>query len=301
MNRKSLVCLFISYVLWGCQSLYWALLSELDSMFILACRIIWAALLLVLLLMLQRRIPELTAVFKNRQTMRYLVPATLFLLVDWGVFIWAVQAGHVLDVSMGYYMMPLVVFLTGIVLFRERCSIWQFIAIGLAAAGVFFSIFRYGNFPLVSVVLSIAFAVYAALKKYAKVEPVVSIAAESLMLSPLALIYILLFGMGQGAMGSVNVGNQLLLILSGVVTALPMILYAEGVNNLPFYVLAICQYISPTIGIFCGLFLGEQLTEDKLVTFLFIWVALIIFTVATAMQEKKLKAKKESAASEEQS
>lgn len=289
MDRKCLLALLASYILWGCQSLYWSLLSAMDSMFILACRIIWAALLLALLLMLQKRIPELAAVLKDKRTMRYLAPATLFLLVDWGVFIWAVQAGHVLDVSMGYYMMPLVVFLTGILLFRERCTPLQFIAIGIAAAGVFFSILRYGGFPVVSVILSFAFAIYAALKRYAKVEPVISICAESLMLTPLALLYILFFGMGTGGMASVTVARQVLLVLSGVVTALPMILYSVGVNNLPFYVLAICQYISPTIGIFCGLFLGETLTEDKLVTFLFIWAALILFTIATAMQEKKHK------------
>lgn len=272
--------------MWGLQPLYWDLLTGYDSLFILANRILWSVVFCVSILALRGELKKLKAVFTDKKTMRFLAPAAFFLLLDWGLFIWAVQSNHVLDTSMGYYMGPLVVFGLSLFMFHERCNKWQIVAILFAVAGVLVSVFQFGRFPGLAIALCLAFAIYGALKKYAQVEPLVSIAAETLMMAPFALVFLLCFRMGDNGFGGVDLRDFLLLAASGAVTAMPMILYSLGVIHLPFYVLGFFQYISPSISLLCGLAMGETLSSDKLITFLFIWTGLTIFSLSTLKKAK---------------
>ncbi len=287
VDKKSMILVVGGYLIWGVQPLYWGMMGHMDSLFVMACRILWAVVFTVAVMAYTKRLPELKALFRDKKRMRYLAPASLFLLIDWAVFIVAVQAGHVLDTSLGYYMNPLAIFLLSIVLFKEKCGKMELMAIALAVAGVVVSAVQYGKVPVISLILAVDFAIYGALKKYAKVEPLLSIAAETIMMAPLAIVFILFFRMGDNGIAAVSFTDQLLLIGSGVVTAMPMILYSRGVNSLPFLLMGFIQYLSPTLSLLCGLLMGEQLSPDKLVSFLFIWAGLILFSISIVLAERK--------------
>lgn len=286
MNKKNVLLVLCGYLLWGVQPLFWALFTETDSLFLLASRIVWSVVFCLVVLAFRKELPKVLAVLKDKKTMRYLIPASLFLLLDWGLFIWAVQSGHVLDTSLGYYMGPLIVFSLSIFMFHEKCGKWQIVAIAFAVAGVLISVIQYGRFPWLAIVLSMAFAIYGMFKKYAQADPLVSITVETLLMLPLALLFVVFFRMGDNGMASVDWKLQLLFIASGAVTAMPMILYSIGVVNLPFYMLGFFQYISPSISMICGLLMGETLSMDKLITFLFIWTGLAIFSLSTLKKNK---------------
>lgn len=287
MEKKYVLLVTSGYVIWGVQPLFWGLMGYIDSMLTLAMRVIWAAVFAVCILAATRRLPELKALFKDKSKIKFLAPAMLFLLADWGLFIYAVQAGHVLDTSLGYYMAPFVIFALGMVVFKEKPNALMLIAISLAVIGVAISAIQYGRFPLISVALSLLFAIYGAIKKFAQVESVLSIAAETIMMIPMALAFLLISPIGRNGLVQSTAIDHLLFVGAGVITALPMMLYSLGVLKLPFVMLGFMQYISPTLSLFCGLLMGETITPDKLVTFAFIWAALTVYIISVLLQEKK--------------
>ena len=289
MKKKSLMLVFGCYLIWGFQPLYWALLEHVDSYFLMAARVITGALFSVAFLAIQGRLSELKALFADEKTMKILVPAAFFLLADWTVFIVAVQSGHVLDTSLGYFMGPLVVFALSVFLFREKCSPLKGLAMGLSVLGVAVTALKYGQFPLVALVLAVDFSIYGAMKKFVHVEPVLSIAAETLILTPLAVLYILFFRMGANGLAAVTLPDVFLLVGAGIITAVPMMLYSHGVNDLPLMMMGFFQYFSPTLSMFCGLLMGEELSPDRLSSFLFIWAALSVFSYAIVREERQKK------------
>ena len=250
-TKKDYVSLVLCYVLWGFQPLYWAFLSHVDSFTILACRIVMAAFFSVLLLAVTGRLPELKALLGNRKIMKLLLPAVVFLLADWAVFIVVIQSGHVLDASLGYYINPLLLFAVGVVLYKEKSTKIQFIALGIAAVGVIISTAAFGEFPYISLIIAVNWAVYASLKAKIKLEGVLSIAAETLLLTPLALAFLLLFRRPEIA--SFSGRDFAFLTGSGIVTALPMFLYSNCVAKFTLIVMCFAQYLSPTFNLVCGL------------------------------------------------
>ncbi|MDR1619933.1 MAG: EamA family transporter RarD [Clostridiales bacterium] len=289
MDKKSVLQVALGHVMWGILPLYWAMLAHMDPMFNLACRICWAVAVTVGVLAATKKLPPYKAVFVDKQKMKYLIPAAVFLLLDWGVFIYAVQSGHVLDTSLGYYMGPFVVFAIDMLVFKEKHGKHTLIAMLLVLIGVAFfvvyNVIQYGRFPMLSILLSCLFAIYAMLKKFAQVDSVVGIAAETTMMLPLALVFLIVF---RGAdVAALTFGDHLLLIGAGVVTAVPMMLYSVGVIRLPFAMLGFMQYISPTLSLLCGLLLGETVTPDKLVALLFIWAGIGLYMYAAIKEENR--------------
>jgi chloramphenicol-sensitive protein RarD len=289
MEKKSVLLTASGYIIWGVQPLYWGLMGHIDSMLNMVMRIIWAAVFTTCILAVTRRLPELKELFGNKRKMKFLAPATLFLLADWWLFIYAVQSGHVLDTSLGYFMGPFVVFALSMAVFKEKPNFLMLIAMSLAFTGVAVSAIHYGRFPLISVALSFLFAIYGAIKKFAQVESVLSITAESMMMTPLAVAFLLLTPIGR-TLASNTFTDHLLFVGAGIVTALPMMLYSLGVLKLPYVMIGFMQYIAPTLSLFCGLLMGETITPDKLVTFVFIWAALLVYVVAVLLEEKKKRA-----------
>lgn len=287
-TKKSLLALLLCYLIWGLQPIYWNLLSGFDSMFVLCVRIVMSMVFTWLFLICTGRLRELLAAFRNWKLMRYLIPASVFICADWGLFNWAVMNGHVLDTALGYYMNPMVIFIIGLVLFRERGHLLEYIAVGVAFIGVLITTVQYGSFPLVAVLCSISWPLYATIKKAANADPIVSIAVETTLLAPFAILASLIFFRGEGGYASVDLGTVPLLICSGIVTATPMILYTYVVNDLPFKVVGILQYTSSTISFLCGiLFLNETATPSKLVMFGFIIAGLVIFTAGSFKRQKE--------------
>ena len=288
MRGKSLASLLLCYIIWGMQPLYWDLLEGFNSMFILCCRIVMCMAFTWIFLACTGKTRELLAAFRNPQLMKYLAPAALFLCFDWALFNWSVANGHVLDVALGYYMNPMVIFITGITLFREKGSVLEFAAVAVACAGVIISAIGYGSFPLVSVLCAVSWPAYATVKKAAHADPMISMSVESTLLAPFALIASIVFFPGTGGWADITLANTPLLILTGVITAAPIILYTVGVNGMPFKVVGILQYLSSTISFICGfIFMGEDVTRSMLVMFGLIIAGLILFTIGSFRRQKE--------------
>ena len=278
------------YLLWGLLPLYWHALEHLNSVFILANRIIWSAVFTVGILLVSKRFSEVKAVLRDKKKMRFMIPAAISITINWGVYIWAVNAGHLLDSSIGYYMNPLVVFAIGIVLFHETSGVIDWIALGLATIGVLIATIAYGAFPWIAVVLALSFGVYGTLKKLAGVGGLTSIAVETLLLLPFALLFVAISPASHASIAALTPLTTVLLLLSGIVTASPLILFTFGVNRLPLTTVGFLQYSSPTIQMLIGvLVFKEVLTQDRIIAFAFIAVALVLYTIGMVQRARKLR------------
>ena len=291
--RKGLPAMAACFLIWGFQPLYWymctALCGEIDTFFLMACRITWAAVCCLCILKVQGKLPQLWAVFKDKQVLKREIPASVLLFGDWMVYLWAVQNGRVLECSLGYYIQPLVVFALGAVIFKEKMSWRHLVIIAIVVVGIVLSTSGFGGIPYVTIALALMFAVYAAIKKSLTIDSIVSTTSEILMMVPVALLFILFFRMGDNGMASMTILKQVLMIGGGVITGLPMVFYSIGVRNLPLMTTGICQYISPSLSIVCGAIMGEALTHEKLVSFLFIWAGVILYVLNTFYEEKQRK------------
>ena len=293
MNKRSLVLVFLAYVIWGVLPLYWKLLANLDSVFILCNRIIWALVFTAALLLALKKMSKVKELLMDRSKMKLLIPAAIIVTFNWGLYIWAVNTNHVIESSLGYYMNPLVVCLFGIVIFKEKINPPQIIAMLLALVGVIISTIQYGNFPIVALALAVSFSLYGTFKKFAHVGGVESVGVETLLITPLALLYVIFAPQSHESLALVSIEQVFLCIGCGIVTAIPLILYSKGVNELPFVVVGFLQYIAPTLMLIIGIWQGETFTPAQAISFGFIWVGLVIFSVGVIMQEKKAKLSQE--------
>lgn len=285
--KKGIPTLLLCFFIWGFQPLYWYICGEWDTYFLLACRIIWAAVCCLCILWAQGKLPQLLAVFRDKNILKREIPASVFLLADWGVYLWAVQNGRVLECSLGYYIQPIVVFILGAVIFREKVSWRHIVILAVVVVGIVLSTDGFNGIPYVTILLAVCFAIYAAIKRSLRIDSVVSTSAEIVMMVPLALLFILLFRMGDTGMASITPLRQLMLLGAGVVTAMPMVLYSVGVKYLPLMTAGFCQYLSPTLAIVCGMIMGEYLTAEKLRSFYFIWAGVLLYCLNTVYEERK--------------
>lgn len=285
--KKGIPTLLLCFFIWGFQPLYWYICGEWDTYFLLACRIIWAAVCCLCILWAQGKLPQLLAVFRDKNILKREIPASVFLLADWGVYLWAVQNGRVLECSLGYYIQPIVVFILGAVIFREKVSWRHIVILAVVVVGIVLSTDGFNGIPYVTILLAVCFAIYAAIKRSLRIDSVVSTSAEIVMMVPLALLFILLFRMGDTGMASITPLRQLMLLGAGVVTAMPMVLYSVGVKYLPLMTAGFCQYLSPTLAIVCGMVMGEYLTAEKLRSFYFIWAGVLLYCLNTVYEERK--------------
>ncbi len=279
----------ICYLIWGFQPLYFAIDGKVDTVFLLLCRIIWAVPACLIILALQHKLPALVGVFRNKKTLAREIPASLLLLADWAIYLFAVRYGRIMEVSMGYYIMPLVMIMFGALVFREKISVWHIAALAVVIVGIILSAEGFGRFPTVTIALSLCFAVYSAIKKGSEDDSIVTTAAEILMMLPLALIVLAVFGVKDGWFDGMTVGRQAFLMGSGLVTALPMVFFAVGVKYIPLSLTGIFQYVSPSLGIICSLILGESFSREKLISFAFIWLGVVIYCVCEFLSTRGTK------------
>lgn len=283
-----LVSTLACYILWGLLPLYWHVLEHLNPVFILANRIIWSAVFTVSILLVTRKLGEVKAVFRDKKKMRFMIPAAIAITINWGVYIWAVNSGHILDSSIGYYMNPLVVFAIGMVLFHEKSGVIDWISLGLATVGVLIATIAYGTFPWIAVVLALSFGLYGTLKKLGGVGGITSIAVETIILAPFALLFLTLSPASHASIAQLTPLTTVLLLLTGIVTATPLILFTFGVNRLPLSTVGFLQYSSPTLQLLIGvLVFHEVLTQDRIIAFAFIAVALVLYTIGMVQRARK--------------
>lgn len=282
-----------AYVAWGILPLYWKALKHVPAREILAYRVIWSFILLCLFNSLKKRWPEVKDAYaKARNRVSSLISAVIIGAV-WFIYILAMITDHVVEASMGYYINPLISVVLGMIFLKERLSLWQNVAFVLAALGVAFLTIQYGRFPWIALSLAVGFGLYGLLRKTSRVGSITGLTAETAILSPLALVYILFLFYGKtSSVVDATVTTHLLLMGAGIVTAVPLVWFAKGARRIPLSMIGFFQYLAPTISLLLGIFVfKEPFTATHLFSFCLIWVALIIFTVSQVRRMKRLQPK----------
>lgn len=292
-EQKGIAQVFLAYLLWGLMPIYWKTVQHISSDEILASRIVWSFIFTVLLITVLRDIPklktDLTNLWSDKKAFFSLIIASYLVTANWFTFIFAVNSGELVQTSLGYYINPLISVLLGIVFLGEKLSDAQKAAVGIAAAGVMILTYTYGELPWISLVLAGSFAFYGLIKKQAKVGAITGLAIETFFVLPFAFIYLAyLFTQDSLQFVESEPITMLLLMFSGVATALPLLLYASGTKRIPLYLSGFIQYIAPTIMLVLGVVLyNEPFSNMEWMGFSFIWVALVLFSVSKFIQIKR--------------
>ncbi len=287
----------LAYTIWGLLPLYWKLLDHIPAVEILAHRIFWSFVFTAIVLLATGGWGRLVGVLRERKKLVFVFLCGFIISLNWGTYIYAVNSNHVIEASMGYYINPLVVVLLSITILKESLGRWQAIAIILAAIGVLIITWQYGRVPWIALLLASSFALYGLIKKMVNADPVTGLVLETFIVMPAALAYIAGLEMkGVGAMGTNSPWLVALLACSGIFTSVPLLLYARGVRLIKFSMMGFLQYITPTINLVLGVFVfKEHFSAAHLASFCFIWVALIIFTLANVGLLKEQGPKQEDA------
>ncbi len=290
MNKKDIqMGIFyagFSYFIWGILPIYWKLLDHVSSDEILANRIFWSFIFMMFILVFSRKWGELIVTIKsfraNKKELYALLAASLFISCNWFLYIWSVNNNHLIEASLGYYINPLVSVLLGMIFFREKLSPAQFVSFFMAIIGVLILTISYGKFPWVSVILALSFGFYGLLKKMVKVDSAIGLTLETLVVTPIALAYmIFLFVKGNQSFLSISVETDLLLISAGAATAIPLLYFAKGAQKIPMATLGFLQFIAPTLTLILGVFFyHEHFSRIHFVSFLFIWTAIMLYSVS---------------------
>lgn len=271
-----------AYLLWGFLTIYWKALGDISAMEILAHRIVWSFFFMIILLICMKQfdsfIQELRKLIRNPKNLLGICTTTLVITANWFLFIWAVSNNHVLQASLGYYINPLVSILLGIIVLREKVTLRQNIAFGLAAIGVIYLTFSSGIFPWISILLAVTFASYGLLKKKINLSASHGLTIETMFIAPFAGIYLFTLPESAFVFNPFITPNNILLIGGGVVTAIPLLLFAIGAKVIPLSMVGILQFITPTIMLILGVFIyQEDFSITNLIAFILIWSALILY------------------------
>jgi chloramphenicol-sensitive protein RarD len=279
-DRRGTLLGAAAFGMWGLFPLFWPLLEPAGATEILAHRITWSLVLTMALLLATRRAATLKAIWVSPRLRYRMIAAGIVICFNWGTYIWGVNNGHVVDTSLGYYINPLVTVLLGVVVLHERLRRVQWFALGIALVAVLVLSIQVGHPPWISLVLAFSFGGYGLLKKQVAVGPIEGLAFEGLVAVPVAIGYIVWLSFaGQSTAWSLGVGHTVLLCLTGVVTAAPLLCFAGAANRIPLTTLGLLQYIAPTLQLVFGLLLfDEPMGPLRWIGFSLVWVALIIFT-----------------------
>ena len=270
----------VAFGFWGVIPVYYKALAHVPAFELLAQRTFWSVLLLLGLIAIGRRWRARRAALAEPRAWLLLAASTSLLALNWLVFIWAITEGRMLETSLGYYINPLVNVLLGVLVLRERLNLWQGLAVALATIGVLNLTFQLGSFPWVSLTLAASFGIYGLIRKTIRLNSLEGLFVETALVAPLALAYLVYLGAtGTGALGAHDRTTDILLLLSGVVTALPLMAFASAVRRLEYSTVGFFQYIAPSGHFLLAVFVyDEAFTGAHLVTFALIWTALAIFT-----------------------
>jgi chloramphenicol-sensitive protein RarD len=273
-----------SYLIWGLLPIYWKLVDIVSSEEILANRVVWSFVFMVMLLAITKKISRLKETLQqlwaHKKQLVALILASLLISVNWFIYIWAVNSDHMIEASLGYYINPLVSVLLGLIILKEKLNIPQIASLVLAAIGVLVLTLNYGSFPWISVTLAISFGLYGLAKKMIKVDSAIGLTLETMIVTPLGVIYMVyLFVQGNSSFFAISPTIDILLIGAGAATATPLLFFAIGAQKIPLSTLGFLQYIAPTISLMLGIFVyGEHFSKSHLLAFVFIWSALTIYS-----------------------
>lgn len=288
-SRRGLVLGALAYTLWGTFPLYWTRLEPGGAIEILAHRIVWSLGTMLLILVLWGRVPQLKALLRDRRRALIISAAAVVITFNWGAYIWGVNNGRVVETSLGYFINPLVTVLMGVLILGERLRRLQWVAMGIAFVAVAVLTLDYGRPPWVALVLAFSFGTYGLAKKQAAVDAVESITLETLVLAPVAGAYVVwLMSTGQSNFASHGLGHALLFTTTGIITAIPLMLFGAAAIRVSMVSLGLLQYLAPTIQFALGILVfHEDMPASRWIGFVLVWVALVIFTVETINHRRR--------------
>lgn len=278
--RRGLFYALGAFVLWGVAPAYFKLIQQVPAAEIIVHRVIWSAVLIALVLLLSRRFVGWRHYRDNPRLLATLALSSSLITANWLIFVFAVNSGHLLDASLGYYINPIINVLLAVLFLGERLRPLQLAAVLLACLGVAYQVYELGRLPWVSLVLALTFGFYGLLRKRVLLDALNGLGVETALMVPLALAYLVyLWASGTAQFGHVSLRLDLLLVAAGVVTTVPLALFAAGAQRLPYTTIGFLQYISPSLAIVLAVGVyGEHFGQARAVTFGLIWLGLLLFS-----------------------
>ncbi|GEP99018.1 EamA family transporter RarD [Staphylococcus arlettae] len=291
--KRGIIFAFGAYILWGILPLYWELIQGFGAFEILAFRIIFSMIFMVFIVLIgknrQAFVRDLKSLIGSPIKLIAIIVAGYVITINWGTFIWAVTNGHVLQSSLGYYINPIVSILLALIFLKERFNKFEWLAIILAFIGVLYMTIKIGEFPFVSLLLAFSFGIYSLIKKLVPIDAISSITIECIVTAPAGFIYLWYIWQQQQMSFGIN-SSSLWLIFSGAVTAVPLILFSAGARRIPLSLTGFIQYVGPTLMFILGIFVFKEAFDvDQLITFVFIWLGIIVYSISQYLKIKKSK------------
>lgn len=292
-TQKSLVAILICYFSWGLFPIYFKLLKSIGAYEVLAMRILCSFIFMILVVGIAKNkktiFEEIKKIWANKKSFLLLVLASFLITGNWLTYIIAVNTNHVLEASFGYYLNPIVTIILAVVFLKEKLTRTQTIACLFVGGSLLYLFISLGSLPWISIMLALTFGLYSLCKKKIILSPKASLLIETAIVSPIAIIYMgYLTSNNSVTFHTFGTDTLIYLLLSGVVTAVPLMLFAKGATDIPLYMLGILQYLPPTMQFFIGIFVyGEELSVQKLISFSIIWVAVAVFCYSAILSMKK--------------
>ncbi|WP_342567909.1 EamA family transporter RarD [Psychrobacillus sp. FSL K6-4046] len=294
-EKQGIIVVVLAYAWWGFMPIYWKLLDHVASGEILSGRVIWSFVFTLMLVLIGRKFSvlreDLKNLWKDKKSFWSLVLASYLVTGNWFLYIFAVNEGYIVQASLGYYINPLLSVLLGIIFLKEKLSLAQKISVLIAATGVVLLTISYGVVPWIAMLLASTFAFYGLIKKRITIDPLRGLTIETLFVLPVALAYFsYLVVSDQAVFFSSSFTTTILLVLTGVATAVPLVLFAKGTKTMPLYMSGFIQYIAPTLMLLIGIFVyGEKFSKIEFISFSFIWAALLLFTFSKIIELRRKK------------
>ncbi|MCO4329498.1 EamA family transporter RarD [Staphylococcus hyicus] len=282
--KKGIMFSFIAYILWGTLPLYWALITGINAIETLMIRIILSLIFMLILLPIMKQWTtfknDLHTLIASPKKLIIIIVAGYVVTLNWGTFIYAIEAGYVLQTSLGYYINPLVSILLAMIFFKERFNRLEWGAILIALTGVLYMTIKIGEFPYISLLLAFSFGIYGLLKKLVPLNALSSITIETIVTTPMALIYIIYMSLHSHLSIGLNM-STFWLLFSGAVTAVPLLSFSAGAIRIPLSLMGFIQYVGPTLIFILGIFVfNEPFNTDQFITFCFIWSGIFIYILS---------------------
>ena len=290
-TNRGIILGFIAYLIWGLFPAFFKLLPEATPLEIISHRIFWSAIFLLIIVFLRRQTGKIFKTLADRKLLLTLCASTLLIATNWLTFLFAVQRGEVLQSSLGYFITPLLSVLLGFVFLRERLGLLQKLSVLLAFAGVLYLIIEYGRIPWIALTLAISFGLYGLLRKVAKIDALIGLTVETLLLAPVAATYIVYLSYsGQATFLSGLTSYNLLLPLSGVVTAIPLLFFVAAARRLQLATIGFLQYLTPSLHfVLAVIVFSEPFFTTQLVSFLLIWAGLVVYSIDAILKHRQFK------------
>jgi chloramphenicol-sensitive protein RarD len=281
MDRKGFFYALAAYGIWGFFPVYWKLLKDVPALQLLSHRIAWSFVLMAIVIAVSGQWKPLREAVRQPGTLRIYTISALLVGLNWFIYVWAVNANHVVDASLGYFINPLVSVLLGVIFLRERLRPLQWVPVGLAAAGVLVLTAAYGKLPWIALALALSFGLYGLVKKIAPLNSLYGVTLETAVLVLPAVGYLAWQeAAGTGKFMHLGLVPDLLMIGAGLVTTVPLLMFSSAAQRIPLTMVGIIQYITPTIQFLLGVFVfGEPFDPHRLLGFCIVWAALVFFTV----------------------